>query len=192
MACGRQRLAGIDDAASALSDAGNVRGASGSSSDERAPAPIRGSQPETPLPVGSGYAERLVPHLRAPCRVLERTREASRFAIERSALVAVQRCNRDARGDREDRETTRISISVKPADSGFHSWPNGSQIPRADVGVVPGAARLSVGAEAQDVDFALEAGIQILVRSAPGILAAACRGSRSASSSAAAAAARGA
>ena len=44
------------------------------------------------------------------------------------------------------------------------------EIPRSDVGVVPGAARLAVGAEAEDVDFAVQAGIQVLVRLTPRIL----------------------
>ncbi|CAI8945973.1 hypothetical protein EMIT0357P_50252 [Pseudomonas marginalis] len=49
------------------------------------------------------------------------------------------------------------------------SWPR-LELPGSDIGIHTVAIRLSVGTEGEDVDFAVRAGIQVMVRTAPGVV----------------------
>ena len=64
--------------------------------------------------------------------------------------------------------TTRISTSVKPAVRPRRIRCR-LQVPRPDVGIGARAAGLAVGAVRQDVDVALQARIQVVIRLSPRI-----------------------
>ena len=175
IASARDRRAGVGRRRRPLIPAGSARGASTSSSasaiqrspsrrgartGSRSPSPTRrASRPSTARAPRRARARRRGAALRAPARGADRARV-------RGDEQRRRRCASTTR-------TTRISTSVKPRAARARpraAQPVGSEVPRADVGVDAGAAGLAVGAEAEHVDLAAQARIEVLVRVAPGIL----------------------
>ncbi len=141
---------------------------------QRPSAPLR--QNRYVLALGR-HAEHLVLPLRERGRVLERTGETLGLALRRPARViadvredesGAQRQHDEDDQDLDQRETAIDSTRASADSRRPARFP--SEIPRADVGVDTGAAGGAVRAEAEDVDFAAHAGIEVLVRMSPRIV----------------------
>src|SRR5690606_32623307 len=92
------------------------------------------------------------------------SKAARRCASRSSAVPEASRTAKDtpAAATATIATTTSSSIRVKPAACLL--------LPRADVGILALPAGLAVGAEGHHVDLALHAGVEVLVRPAPGVV----------------------
>ena len=131
---------------------------------------VRATPPEAIAAAGCRHAEGFVVPLREQRGVLDRRTQAPTLAFELCARIAVEsrvdERRREADHDQHHQdfrqgETGEPTGREQAPDTQSRAASNALrlEVPRADVGIDAGAARRSVGAEAEHVDFAAQPGV---------------------------------